>query len=94
MIDTLDQYLSTKHKEIYRRFSKQFNGEYIANNCPHCKSLQGASLTLESMYNLLINAQKNNTLPSCIVETLAVTETSLPKKEWKDIITGVLEFQG
>lgn len=92
-IDTLDQYLSSKYKEIYKRFSKQFNGEYIANNCPHCKSLQGTSLTLESMYKLLIDVQKDNILPSCIVETLYVTETSLPRKEWQDIVTEVLKYQ-
>ncbi len=93
-INTLDQYLSAKHKDIYMGYSKQFNGEYMANHCPHCQSLQGTNRAVESMYKLLIDALKGYALPACIAETLTVTETSLSKREWKDVITKVLKYQG
>ncbi|MDF3001610.1 MAG: putative C-terminal domain of topoisomerase [Bacillota bacterium] len=94
MIETLDKYLSSNYEEIYMRFSKQFNGEYMANNCPHCRSLQGSTMSLESMYHFLADAvRKQQALTSHISETIAVNEIFLSKKEWKDIVTEVLKFQ-
>ena len=73
------------------RFSKQFAGEYMANNCPHCHSLQGSTISLELMYNFITDTIQN--LDTHISETIPVTETSLPKSEWKSIIIEILKYQ-
>lgn len=91
-IDTLDQYLAAKHKEIYMKFSKQFGAMYMANNCPHCRNLQGTTMSLESMYKYLIDTIANKTTADYVIETIVITEASLSKKEWNAVITEVLKY--
>lgn len=92
VIDTLDQYLSKKYKEIYMKSSKRAGFPYMANNCSYCDSLQGSQLTLEKMYHTLLNTLENQTLSNYIVETIAVNEASLPKSEWKEVIDQVMKL--
>ncbi|MFZ7101424.1 MAG: topoisomerase DNA-binding C4 zinc finger domain-containing protein [Peptococcaceae bacterium] len=92
IIETLDKYLSSKYPEIYSRFSKKFNGVYIANNCPYCHSLQGSTMSLESARGYLTELiKKHQSISKHIAEKIAITETSLPKNEWKSVITEVLK---
>ncbi|MGB8453107.1 MAG: topoisomerase DNA-binding C4 zinc finger domain-containing protein [Anaerocolumna sp.] len=94
IIETLDQYLSSKYQEIYTRFSKKFGGEYTANNCPYCNSLQGSTMSLDTAFGYLTDLiRKHQSITKHIAETIAVTETTLPKNEWKSIITEVLKHQ-
>lgn len=94
IIETLDKYLSSKYQEIYTRFSKKFNGEYTANNCPHCRSLQGSTLSLETAYAYLTELiRKHQPITKYVAETIVVTETTLPRNKWKSIITEVLNRQ-
>ena len=94
IIETLDKYLSSKYQEIYPRFSKKFNGEYTANNCPYCRSLQGTTMSLETAYGYLTELiRKHQSIIEHVAETIAVTETTLPRNEWKSVITEVLKRQ-
>ncbi len=94
IVDTLDEYLSSKYQEIYPRFSKKFDGEYVANNCPYCHSLQGSTMSLKTAYDYLTERiRKRQPITEHIAEKVAVTETTLPKNDWKIIITEVLKRQ-
>jgi ssDNA-binding Zn-finger/Zn-ribbon topoisomerase 1 len=91
VVDTFDQFLSKQYKEIYMKASKKAGFEYMANNCPYCGSLQGSQLTLEKMYNFLLDALKGHTVSNYIVGTISVNEATLPKSEWKEVIDEVMK---
>lgn len=94
VVETLDKYLTSKYQEIYSTYSKKFNGKYTANNCPHCRSLQGSTMSLETAYNYLAERIGNHkSVTESIAETVVVSETTLPRNEWKSIITEVLKRQ-
>ena len=93
IVDSWDQYLTKKYKEIYLKASKKAGFSYVANNCPHCHSLQGSQMTLSKVYDFLLTALENHTLPDYVVETLDINEATLPKEEWREVIEAIMENQ-
>lgn len=92
VLDSLDTLLEQKYTTICIKESKRAGFAYMANTCPHCGSLQGSQLALGEMYEQLLQMDKGLAENTCIIETIAVNEKTLPKQEWDDVLKKITEL--
>lgn len=90
ILPALDEYLSQKYPSIRSCYSKKAGFSYIANTCPHCGSLQGSQMALGEVYEYLKEAAQQRRLSFYVVETIPLSESTLPKAEWEEALHGLL----
>jgi len=88
--DSLDAYLSRQYYEICIKNSKQAGFAYMANTCSHCNSLLGSQMSLNGMYDNLLNAVHVGQIEKYVAGKITPTDILLPISEWQLIIKDIL----